>query len=141
MEIKTIIYIVLGVLYYVYKFSKKNKKTTKSTQPINTEVKEIESRQEDHQESKSFDELLEDFISPKKEPEQEAELRTIEDYKQKLQPLESQIVEGGVPQDEFRRFKEFDEEESETEDYSDLLTDQDAAKRAFVASEIFNRKY
>ena len=42
---------------------------------------------------------------------------------------------------EFGRFDEFEEEETERGDYAEAFTDHDSAKRAFIYSEIFKRKY
>ena len=55
--------------------------------------------------------------------------------------VSKKFVEGGVAVDEFERFERFKVEEEEGEDYSEMFASQESARNAFVASEIFAKKF
>lgn len=156
MEMKTIIYLVLGILYYAYKFNK-NRKKKQDEQAQKPSEETFESYNEpkpqavsepQYEEPKGFQEMLEELVSEKpverKEIIIEKEPVTHFDNTDwdKFQKSKADKKKVDIEEKEFKRFAEFGiEEEEENDMLTDLLSDKDAVKRAFVASEIFNRKY
>ena len=142
----TLIYIILGIIYFIFTGATKNKKKqvpkrpSPSNQPTETVGPPPVNRP-------TFGELLEEFTTGKpatpKVVIKEPEPIVLEDRKPlvskaKLLPVfeKQQRME-----QEFSHFKEFEEEEYEPSPYAEMFRDMDATKKAFVASEIFKRKY
>lgn len=154
---KNILYIILGIGWFLFNaWLKKQRKDKAEAENTSEEAPEREIIRErrpspppapEYEEAPSFEKVLEELMGTKKEQKSEAkEIRAQEnrDRFTKVVPQKAPTrkVEGGSHEHEFERFEEF-ETVKETSDSiaSDLFADQDAAKKAFIASEIFNRKY
>lgn len=102
---------------------------------------------------KSFEDLLEEFTGNKPEPppipvpvQQKPTPRpkpapVVYKESAKPRPVPQPQKAHSVLTTEFKRFEEFEEEVVEGNDYAELFKDQDSARKAFVLSEIFQRKY
>ena len=80
---KTIIYIVLGILYYAYKFSKNKKKKLEeqnSSEQRYDETSESKTKpvaQYEEEEPKGFEDMLEELVAKKTIPKKEIKLDTV----------------------------------------------------------------
>lgn len=144
-DISTLLYIGFAVAYYLFFSDKKKQKKKRPARPI-------EERQEMEQSSSersrpTFEELLEEFTGAKAFEE-----------KKELKPIPVAVVEEKPREEkksyvrsvertshlsidsEFARFEEFDDETGNSMILDDL-NDPDSARKAFIYSEIFKRKY
>lgn len=102
---------------------------------------------------KSFEELLEEFTGNKSEPPPipvSVEQRPTPKPKPATIAYNESTKPRSVPQPkkahsvlttEFERFEEFEDDVVEVNDYAELFKDNESAQKAFVLSEIFQRKY
>lgn len=104
---------------------------------------------------KSFEELLEEFtgntLTPPPIPNEERTqprakpvpppLPVYKEPSVKQWPEPKTQKEHSIMTTDFKRFEEFEDEEVVEVDYAEMFTDQDSARKAFVLSEIFQRKY
>lgn len=101
---------------------------------------------------KTFEELLEEFTgnSPEpaplpppvqRKPAPKPKPQPVYQQQSKPQPVPQTSKSHSVLTTDFKRFEEFDDEEVEGTDYSELFEDHDSVQKAFVLSEIFQRKY
>ena len=104
MEAKTIIYIVIGVLWYIYKFSKKKKKAGTTTEPLNTSD-EVVIEEDRSNEPSSFEEMLEKFIAPKRDEAKEIKVAPIVENEPVLELKNKPLT---TPNTEFKRFDEYE---------------------------------
>lgn len=131
-EFKFIIYIILGVLYLLFKNrQKKAARKTKST-PVSTSYQENE--------SSLYDNIFGDFLE-ENESIQEEKSKSTRSVKRNKSETKNSFKEGGDRDYEFERFNEFSIREEENSKASELFEDQDSVRNAFIAGEIFNRKY
>ncbi len=151
-DFTTILYILFGLIYFVFTGAAKKRKREQNQGPPDS------SQPEDATETlgppptgrrPSFEELLEEFTTGKKadiEPEPipvVPEVEIIEPapkpniYMEALEARKSGTAEPAT----FTRFEEFEQEEEMLSPYAQLMREPDGAKKAFVLSEIFNRKY
>lgn len=143
----TILYVILGIIYFIFTGISKNKKKAqqeaRKTGAPSTETvgpPPVSRRP-------TFEELLQEFtgqepIAP--EPvivvqEVVAPIKIAEPVKK--QPVRASIKEARKEISPLFGFQAYDIDEEEREDYAEVLSDLDGAKRAFIASEIFQRKY
>jgi len=142
-EAKTIIYIVLGILYYAYKFSKSRKKKQEenTSEPVENKYDRLEEKEVKPSKSagKSFQEILEEFVEIPQQKEKEYKPPVIE--KPTLKVEKTPVLEVPTHKQNLERFKEFEIEEEERNEFQEMFSDLDSTKKAFVASEVFSRKY
>ncbi len=100
---------------------------------------------------KTFEELLEEFTGSSPEPpplpppvqrKPTPKPKSQSVYQQQAKPKAvPETSKHSILTTDFKRFEEFDEEEVEGTDYSELFEDHDSVQKAFVLSEIFQKKY
>lgn len=150
----TIIYVILAIVYFIIQSNSKNKQKRQQAEAQDSEPSESEPTDR----RPSFEELLAEFTGQKQaEPEvvlqpapkleevvsekstyQIAQERI--DKRRKEAEVESAKIKART--NEISLFKAPEEEfEEDRVDYSDLFGDLDSAKKAFIASEVFQRKY
>lgn len=169
-DIGNLLYIAFAILYFVFtarKKGQKNKPNTPSSAPSRRgdTIGPVPTNQQP-----SFDELLEQFtgqrkakVEPVKQVTNKAQptydrmseaksLEVIQDESELAKERKSIYDRGNgrlgdkkKPSD-IKLFNDVDEEkvepaEYDTPDYAALIGDTDGARKAFVMSEIFNRKY
>lgn len=150
-DIGNLVYILfLAVIFILNLFSKAKKKRQQNTPPANDNTT---LGPPPTAKGKSFEELLEEFTGNKPQPppipvsvEQRPAPKpkpapVVFKERAKAKPVPQPQKSHSVLTTEFKRFEEFEEEEVEVSDYAELFKDQDSAKKAFVLSEIFQRKY
>lgn len=143
-DISTLLYILFAVGYYVFFSGRKKQKNRPQTRP-SERTRDVEQTTQ-RERRPTFEELLEEFTGAKtfeerKEPEPipvKKEEPPVEESKPFVRSFER--VEHRSMDTEFGRFEEFDDEEYETGILNDLR-DPDTARKAFIYSEIFKRKY
>lgn len=145
-DLGNLVYIIFVVIIIVVNLFTKAKKNAQRPKPTNNEAP-TEGRIDPR---KSFEELLEEFTQPKAQApvviEEEQEVprpqpvqkkNIYADYKPKAKPQK----EHSIMKTEYGKFEEFEEEVIEDSTLAKDFADLDAAKKAFIYSEIFNRKY
>lgn len=101
---------------------------------------------------KSFEELLEEFTGNTPQPppipapvEQKPapKPKPIPVYRERStpEPVPQPQNKHSVLTTEFKRFEEFEEDAEEGTNYAELFEDHESVQKAFVLSEIFQRKY
>ncbi len=136
----TLVYIAMGILYFIFTGVMKNKK--KAQKRLGPEDPETVGPPPSDR-SPTFEELLEEFTGkriaePEPEPIVEEPVKPVEVF---LAPKPRPVKEKSKPVAEpLVTLEEYEEEELE-EDYSGIFSDLDATKRAFIASEVFNRRF
>jgi len=152
-DLSTIFPLVLGIIYFIISGRNKNKKKAEGRsqntgRPDNPETvgpPPLNRRP-------SFEELLAEFTG-EKVSEPEPQLETV--------PVKKEVVAPPPPQEVMNKYQTaslylkkeekttsllaFDnygnDAEEDRENYADMFSDLEGAKRAFIASEIFQRKY
>ena len=146
LDYTTILYLVFGVIYFVFMGRKlKGKGAQKKPQrQKTTTVSKPTSPQP------TFEELLEEFTGTKREPEPEPvyepvmELEPVVSTQERVSMYEARpevTTKSADPPASFKRFNWYVEKETVRNEYADMLSDLDGAKKALVLTEIFNRKY
>ena len=141
---KTIVYLVMGAVWLLSKILKNNKKKDIDSQ--STEYEDVEQsfeRREDikpvveeqYDQPQGFQDLFDQILSEKKEIPKPIP-KPIE-YK----TVEPKPITAKVEEDEFERFDSFSLKTEEQNEYAELFENQDSIKKAFIASEVFARKY
>ncbi|OEK04168.1 hypothetical protein [Roseivirga misakiensis] len=151
-DLSTIVYLVLGVIYFIFTSANKNKKKVgrRPSNPDNTDNPEtvgpppLDRRP-------TFEELLEEFTGQKSQPEPEPvripQLEEIKeshkkpDYLFESKPKPEVIKVKKEERKPMVTFEEYEQEEESQSEYLQMFSDLDSAKKAFIASEIFQRKY
>ena len=152
----TVIYIVLGIIYFIFQSNSKNKKKRRQQE----RYEEKEPTQNTTQRRPTFEELLEEFTgqknvkpepvpqpvieSPKAQYEDKPHRSTYEIAKEKTAQRKKEAeAEAARIRSKFDDHLEHYEIEEQTEgsDYAEMFADLDSTKKAFVASEIFNRRF
>lgn len=152
----TVIYVILAVVYFIIQSNAKNKKKREQAERF----EEKEPARQNTERRPTFEELLEEFTGQKKyenpvpQPviiEEPLEVEEVSPYKSSYEIAKEKTdkrrkeaeLEAARIRSEFNdRFAHFEVEEEEVEsDYAEMFSDLDSAKKAFVASEIFNRKF
>lgn len=152
----TVIYIVLGIIYFIFQSNSKNKKKRQQEE----RYEEKQPTQTTTQRRPSFEELLEEFTGQKTLTPEPVTKPVVEQPKERIEEKPSrsnyEIAKERTTQrkreaeaeaarirskfdDHFEHY-EIEEEEVEN-DYAEMFADLDSTKKAFVASEIFNRKF
>lgn len=140
-DLSTLLPIILGVLYYVFTGAAKNKKKAQRPLSQNEPTGPETIGPPPVSRKPTFEELLEEFTGEKR-VEEVPELVPVPvvSKPEPSQPL--QKIAEKKEAESLVTFKGYEEDSTtEQEDYRELFSDLDAAKRAFVASEIYNRKY
>lgn len=143
----TILYVILGIIYFIFTGVNKNKKKAQGRAAKNPQPGTETLGPPPVSRRPTFEELLEEFtggektIIPEPEPEpafQEVVVaEPVNKYPLRFEPKEK--IKEVAP---LMSFKAYDElVEVERENYAEMFSDLDGAKRAFIASEIFQRKY
>lgn len=151
----TVLYVILAIIYFIVQNNSKNKKKQQreSQAPNPSEARPQDRRP-------TFEELLAEFTGQKQpDPEPELVLEPIREIKERIPEKTSyQIAQERID----RRNREADAEvanirartnkalikedstvelQTEESDYAGMFSDLDSSKKAFIASEIFQRKY
>ena len=149
----TILYIILGLIYFAFRsFVKKNKQA--QNQPPRSD------RPEDASETlgpppggrkSTFEELMEEFTTgrPAQRDEHveripmEQEVPVVQPSADFLdiEPVKALAKSHSMLKSTYERFEEFDDEVEGTSIYIDLIREPEGPKKAFVFSEIFKKKY
>ncbi|MFY0593026.1 hypothetical protein [Roseivirga sp.] len=151
-DFTTILYVVFGIIYFVFTNMNKNKKKARqqSAEPRDFDGPETVGPPPIKR-NPTFEELLEEFTGnkPKEEPKpipvpvpklkEVIQSKSYPDRLPKVIEVEPKSNEHEL--DSFTVAEEYEVVEEEREDYAAMFSDLDGAKRAFIASEIFQRKY
>lgn len=149
-DIGNLVYIIFLVVIFVLNLFSKAKKKKRENMPRAEDPTAPVPRPTPK--GKSFEELLEEFTGNAPEPPPlpppvtrkptpKPKPAPVYQEKAKAQPVLQPQKSHSVLTTEFKRFEEFEEEDVERTDYAELFEDQDSARKAFVLSEIFQRKY
>ena len=140
----TLIYIILGIIYFIFTSANKKKKSALPKTPRPDEP-QAETLGPPPGTRPSFEELLEEFTTGKTIEEREEELAPV--FVQEKKPMVSESKPLPIfekhkrMKQDLTQFEEFEEEEEVRSEYAQMFSGLDGAKKAFVASEIFKRKY
>ncbi len=146
-DFSTALYLILGIIYFIFSGTKKKNQQGKS-QPKRGRHSDPETVGPPPVSRKpTFEELLEEFTGqrtireePQLEPAVEIPAAPVQSYEQP-KPAPSSI-ERKKEYKPMTSFKEYElTEETDQEDFREMFSSLDDAKKAFIASEIFNRKY
>ena len=145
-DIGTLIYIVLGIIYFIFTSANRNKKKGKPKRPKPAQS-DAETLGPPPIQRPTFEELLEEFTTGKRPapdpevinvpPASVAEERPLGPASKPLPVFKKHKR----LETEFAPFEEFEQEEVERSPYAEIFSDIDGAKKAFIASEIFKRRY
>ena len=157
-NIGTLVYLAFALVAFIVNQINKSKKKQKQQRTGGFPEQSIGDTPPSNNKGKTFEELLEEFTgnAPKPQPERVPTPVTRETtpkprripepvnnpYQDALnkrmgeKPSETYNKKSGI-----ERFDEFEDEEVVENDYAELLGDEDSARKAFVLSEIFQRKY
>lgn len=153
-DIGNLVYILFVVVIFILNMFSKAKKKRQQNLPKAEDPSTV--GPPPTSKGKSFEELLEEFtgnadtpqppplpptVERKPAPKPKPKPAPVYQEKAKAKPVLQKPKSHSVLTTEFGRFEEFEEEEVEGNDYSELFKDQDSAQKAFVLSEIFQRKY
>lgn len=149
-DIGNLVYILFLVIVFVLNLFGKAKKKRRQNEP----------RQEGSttvgpppiSKGKSFEELLEEFTGNTPQPppipapvEQKypPKPKPAPVYRERStsKPVPQPQKKHSVLTTEFKRFEEFEDDDVEGTNYAELFEDHDGVQKAFVLSEIFQRKY
>lgn len=148
-DISTLLYILFAVIYFI--FSKGKKKPKKQSRPSSRSSQpQPAAPASEPQRRPTFEELLEEFtglktVEEKAKPEPVLapavvpETRPLPRRESKAVVNEGRSSHRSMDSD-FERFEEF-EEEAPQHAFIDDLRNPDTARKAFIYSEIFKRKY
>ncbi|MBO3700642.1 hypothetical protein [Roseivirga sp. E12] len=145
-DFSTALYLILGIIYFIFSGVKKKNQRDKN-QPQRGRTSNPETVGPPPVSRKpSFEELLEEFtgqktVQPEPQPEPIAPIVTppTNVYENPKPVTEVLTKKENQPLVSFKEY-ELDSVEDQ-EDYREMFSSLDDAKRAFVASEVFSRKY
>ncbi|WP_420385961.1 hypothetical protein [Roseivirga sp.] len=154
-DVGTLVYIALAIIYFIVQSNSKNKK---KQQKRAAEANDAEQETQRPSRRPTFEELLEEFTGqrqvqpvPAVETEEEPQVVQTEskprlssyEASQKRAAERKREAEEEAARIRARVNEQFDpyHPEEEEKGYSDMFSDLDSAKRAFIASEVFKRKY
>jgi len=142
MDSKTIIYIVLGIGWYLFKNYRKNQKSKQQPQQTSYENYEEEEVIEQNQPD-SFKDLFEGLLAPKPQPEKEIRIEEPIKFNNPEAFVDKRSQKKKKEKEELKseRFDEYKIETKEQKDYSEMFETPQSVEEAFVASEIFTRKF
>lgn len=146
-DLSTLLPIILAVLYYAFTGANRKKKKEQGPLAQDSSPGPESLGPPPLSQRPTFEELLEEFTGQKKVeevpellPEPVVPVPTYANVTRS-----SEHRPGIKDKKQYKALINFEEYKEETdvdqEDYRELFSDQDAAKRAFISSEIFNRKY
>jgi len=156
-DVGTLVYIVLGIIYFIFQANSKNKKKREANRPSSQQQ-----AQRQPANKPSFEELLEEFTGQKsrqpetveteeekyleEEPFQTTDRPNYDIAKKEAEQRKRKADEEGKRirskfNDHFEPFEVEAETEEENDSYASMFNDLDSVKKAFVASEIFKRKF
>lgn len=140
-DFSTLIYIIGAIIYFVLSGGKKKNKKAPS-RPVPPIIdSEIEVQEE---KSTTFEDLLREFtgetVLPRPEPIVEKVMVEPSKPQKEITTVYDDISRSTLKKSN-ERFEEFQIEEEPSEDWLSSLRDSDEARRAFIYSEIFKRKY
>lgn len=145
-DFSTLLYILFAIIYFVFSSGKKkNKKPANKSVPpvVNPEIE-----LEEEFKPPSFEDLLKEFTGqtvikqPDPKPEPVKPLVTEPAQPRKEITMAYDKIKHSKLEDNYERFDRFKiEEEEGHEDWGGFLKDANGARKAFIYSEIFKRKY
>ncbi len=143
-DFSTLLPIILAVLYYMFTGANKKKKKAQDALDQDPPARPGSVGPPPVSRRPTFEELLEEFTGEKKvEVIPESIPATFAPTASVSEP--SQARPGIKDKKEYKtlvRLEEYqDDNLADQEDYKELFSDLDSAKRAFISSEIYNRKY
>lgn len=146
-DFSTALYLILGIIYFIFSGAKKKNQQGKN-QPKRGEYSDPETLGPPPVSRKpTFEELLEEFTGqrtikeePKAEPIVETVAPPVKIYEApKTTPRPAERKKEYQPMTSFKEYEL--NEEADQEDFREMFSSLDDAKRAFIASEVFSRKY
>ena len=147
-DFSTLLPIILAVLYYVFTGANKKKKKAQDALDQDPPARPRSVGPPPVSRRPTFEELLEEFTGEKKV---EKKVEVIPEsipatfVPTTSVPKPSQPRPGIKDKKEYKtlvRLEEYqDDNLADQEDYKELFSDLDSAQRAFISSEIYNRKY
>lgn len=156
MEFKTIVYIVIGILYYLYQFNKRRQKNAQKEvqgQPHTSQHENVEdytppTHNQKPSKSRGFTEFLEEIVndnisseSTKNTDYEEISGSLVEEDKStEVEKTVDKLIDK-LPHIQSKTYQEDELVDDEQVDYSELFSTHSSVQKAFVASEIFKRKY
>ncbi|MCE7995077.1 MAG: hypothetical protein HEP71_24070 [Roseivirga sp.] len=150
-DIGNLVYILFLVIVFVLNLFSKAKKKREQNRPGQEGSTTV--GPPPISKGKSFEELLEEFTGNTPEPPpipapvehrpapKPKPAPVVYREKSKPKPVPQTQKTHSVLTTEFKRFEEFEDDDVEGTDYAELFEDHDSAQKAFVLSEIFQRKY
>ena len=148
-DFSTLLYIVFAIIYFVFSSGKKKQKKQqgRASTPSNDQAP----RPRREARKPTFEELLEEFTGAKAfdppKPEPIPTPKPVETYEAPEPTMEQKSITTAYDKlkhrsmdNSFERFERFETKEENSLDLDDLR-DPDTARKAFIYSEIFNRKY
>lgn len=150
-DIGNLVYIVfVAIIILVNLFTKKKKPGQIGQPPPNNQEEENEGPVR-RDARKTFEELLEEFTNPQPAaapapaPAPKPKPKPVAQPTYQAQPVRTSQPkpkkEHSVMKTEYARFDEFKKRQGKSGKYGDAFRDLDSAKRAFIYSEIFKKKY
>jgi len=147
-DFSTLLYIIFAIIYFVFSSGKKKQK--KQQRPQASPANEQTPRPRRESRKPTFEELLEEFTGAKTieapKPEPVVIPEPVPVYKAPEPTVEQKSITTAYDKlkhrsmdSDFERFERFETEEEGLE--LDDLCDANTARKAFIYSEIFNRKY
>ncbi|OEK01399.1 hypothetical protein BFP97_07645 [Roseivirga sp. 4D4] len=145
-DFSTALYLILGIIYFIFTGAKKKNQQGKS-QPKRGRHSDPETVGPPPVSRKpTFEELLEEFTGqrtireePQLEPVPEVPAPPVKVYDTPKPAPKPALRKMDKPMASFKGYEI--EEEVDQEDFREMFSSLDDAKKAFVASEVFNRKY
>lgn len=129
LDYKTIIYIALGILYYIYKFSRKK---NKAVQPRKVQHNKPEAAKPTSIEvlEKEVENELINISKQTLKPEKKSYIQKANERKSLLKEIKDEKL-----------LSELEYEYENSNHFLEMFKDKEEVKKAFIASEVFNRKY
>ena len=152
-DIGNLVYIVFVAIIILVNLFTKKKKPGQIGQPPSTQQEAEEEGPIRRDARKTFEELLQEFTNPEPEatstpapaPKPAPKPKPVAQPTYQAQPLvktqPKPKKEHSVMKTEYARFDEFKKGQGKSPNYGDAFRDLDSAKRAFIYSEIFKKKY
>ena len=144
-DISTLIYIAFIIISFFASAASRNKKKAAEKQRRRAKPS-ADTLDPPPTQRPTFEELLREFTGKKSEPMPELEpvstpVRVAETAPMARKTETKLAGKPTVTPNKFESFAEYEQKEEEASIYSELFSNLDDVKKAFVASEVFKRKY
>jgi len=146
-DFSTVLYLILGIIYFIFSGAKKKNQQGKNQPKRGSHADPETVGPPPVSRKPTFEELLEEFTGqrtireePQIEPVVDVPVAPVQ-VKERPSPA-PKPVERKKEYKPMTSFKEYElNEEADQEDFREMFSSLDDAKKAFIASEVFNRKY